>query len=553
MKAQPRLSFGILLGRKALQQWQADCVVYLLSDSRISLDLLIIDDRPEPAIEKKPLSKRLNKLALFKAYRRFFAKVPATSIVYPDWLHKTPLLNCEVAEKNHVHYFHPDDIERIASHRLDFILRFGFNILRGDILNVAQFGIWSFHHGDEQHYRGGPPAFWEILHKKPVVGAILQRLTPKLDSGIILKKGYLKTTLHSWPETHNNLLVDTAKWPLQVARDFLNEAVSLEKLLPADTEAPIYRFPRNAVMLRFMWQSFFQTIRFHFKELFRPEQWNVGVVEQPIASVLESDLKTVKWFPKQGANAFSADPFGFEDGGEAYVLYELYDQRTQCGQIHARDSQGNKHAIFPETDHHLSYPFIFKYHDEVYCMPESHESNSLELYRWNRSKKMFEPYKILLGDLGVIDATMAHIGETFWIFCTHKERSNSALYLYHSDSPFGPFKPHLNNPVKWDVRSSRPGGHVFKFRDNYYRPAQDCSTSYGAAIVIHRIVEISPSRFKEVEEKRINPIKPYRQGLHTLSAWGNKTLIDGKIYRFSPQHFTYQLGRKMGRVLQKLK
>jgi len=43
------------------------------------------------------------------------------------------------------------------------------------------FGVWSWHHGDEDKYRGGPPAFWEIVNADPVTGALLQRLTERLD------------------------------------------------------------------------------------------------------------------------------------------------------------------------------------------------------------------------------------------------------------------------------------------------------------------------------------------------------------------------------------
>jgi len=58
------------------------------------------------------------------------------------------------------------DIELIRAERPGF-LRFGFNILRGDVLEVAPYGISSFHHGDEQHYRGQPPGSREIHDCNP--------------------------------------------------------------------------------------------------------------------------------------------------------------------------------------------------------------------------------------------------------------------------------------------------------------------------------------------------------------------------------------------------
>ncbi len=78
------------------------------------------------------------------------------------------------------------------------MLRFGFGILKGDILNVSKLGIWSFHHADVDKFRGGPTAFWDIYYNHPLNGAILQKINNKLDQGSILKAGYLKSVDHSF-------------------------------------------------------------------------------------------------------------------------------------------------------------------------------------------------------------------------------------------------------------------------------------------------------------------------------------------------------------------
>ena len=68
------------------------------------------------------------------------------------------------------HRFPPGAIAALLSHDLDVILRFGFNILRGEVLTSARYGIWSFHHGDNEFYRGGPPLFWEVVEDNPCSG-----------------------------------------------------------------------------------------------------------------------------------------------------------------------------------------------------------------------------------------------------------------------------------------------------------------------------------------------------------------------------------------------
>lgn len=83
------------------------------------------------------------------------------------------------------------------------IIRFGFRIIRGEVLHTARHGVWSFHHGDNREYRGAPPYFWELYERNPVAGSILQKLTEKLDGGKVLSRSWSSTDLHSLYLTRN--------------------------------------------------------------------------------------------------------------------------------------------------------------------------------------------------------------------------------------------------------------------------------------------------------------------------------------------------------------
>ncbi len=93
----------------------------------------------------------------------------------------------------------------------------------------------------------------------------------------------------------------------------------------------------------------------------------------------------------------------------------------------------------------------------------------------------------------------------------------------------------MNNPVKSDVRSARPGGTPFYHEGALYRPAQDCSKTGGGKTVINRIKRLSPSSFDEeaVAVVEPDPTGPYPEGLHTISKVGDFTLVDGKRFEFS--------------------
>lgn len=541
------LRFGIILNEKKMQQWQRHAVELLMSDSRISPVFIILpESHQEP--QQRSFLKKIDSTVLYRWYRRKFAAIPAQRLTTPQWLEELEVIRCAPEIKNGAAYFSDKDLDKIRSYTPDFILRFGFNILRGEILDAAKYGIWSFHHGDEQCYRGGPPAFWEIHQGTKVCGSILQRLNEKLDAGIILKKGWFPVTLHSLPETHQRLLSETACWPLQVAVDILNGQIRPEFLQPALTEAPIYRFPDNFTMLKWLVKSFKYKLQFHFEELFRAEQWNIGITNQHINEIASHGLQKVQWLPSAGRNRFKADGFGVNFRHHRFILFEDYDYRSAKGCILACDENGNTFDCFPDSDHHHSYPFVFEFENNLYCIPESFEKSQVNLYIWMDDKKEFSFFKTIISGIQLTDPTLIQIGELWWLFCTERARSNYALSLFYSGSPFGPFQAHFNNPVKWDVRSSRPAGNIFQSEGKWFRPAQDCADTYGSRIVIHEIESISPEVYRERKTNVIEPFVPYLSGIHTIAQWGNKTLIDGKRYRFSNAKFSSKLKEKLKKI-----
>ena len=100
----------------------------------------------------------------------------------------------------------PDEaINEIKNLEIDILLRFGFRILRGAVLTAPKYGIVSMHHGDTDTYRGGPPAFWEVVNKAPTTAVTVQQLTEDLDGGNILNKTFLRTDRTSFYRNQTRL------------------------------------------------------------------------------------------------------------------------------------------------------------------------------------------------------------------------------------------------------------------------------------------------------------------------------------------------------------
>lgn len=296
--------------------------------------------------------------------------------------------------------------------------------------------------------------------------------------------------------------------------------------------------------------------QFHYRELFAPDIWNIGIIKQPIQSLLQNDIvgSEVIWMPAPSLGKYAADPFAIVTGDAIKIYYEQYDYENRTGTISSVNFNDNNWGT-PDNvlkeDYHVSYPFILETDGSYYCIPESAHNNQLSLYSVDLKKNVLKFETTLLSNTRARDASIFQHDGTWWIFCTLDNGPNSCLHIYHSTNLFGPFIPHQNNPVKDDLRSARSAGTPFIANNNLYRPAQDCSESYGHQVTINKIVKLSLDEFEEVIIKTIEPIKdvPYPSGIHTLSSAGEYTLIDARRSHFVWANFTFQLNRKIKKLL----
>ncbi|WP_440766102.1 formyltransferase family protein [Natronorubrum sp. DTA7] len=79
----------------------------------------------------------------------------------------------------------PDEIVSRLAADCDVAIRFGFGLVRGDVLTAPEHGVLSFHPADIRRYRGvGPPAIFRDGRDR--AGATLQRLDESIDGGEIV-------------------------------------------------------------------------------------------------------------------------------------------------------------------------------------------------------------------------------------------------------------------------------------------------------------------------------------------------------------------------------
>ena len=533
MQAQRPLRFGVMCAGTSLRVFQADAINRLIQSGVADPVVFIVDGRTAPVeTESVPgrLKRRLTKPNFLWRLYSGLSRVAAMQFApRSDELAKVPQVVCRpVLSGRFSEYFSDEEIVQIRAYDLDFILRFGFGAIRGDILQSARYGVWSFHHDDESRYRGGPPAFWEIYEGDPVTGAALQRLTERLDAGKILRRGYLRTVSDSYARNLNDILMESARWPASVANE-IAQGGDVDESPSSATTARNYTIPSNLEMLLYFSVLVRNIVRHRFDRL-RREAWNIGIVPiSPEAVISGAILRKIQWYPRpKGASL--TDPMAFSANGAVHLLCErMQDTRSICSTTYDGKRWG---AIKPAIDAgpHSSHPYMFEYDGRRYCVPDTLDANEVRLYACIEFPRKWELAATVLQGVSAVDTTLFEFDGRWWLFCMDAQTGGARLHAYHAQTPFGPWLPHMRNPVKVDVRSARPAGAPFYVNGTLYRPAQDCSRTNVGRIAINRIVDLSPSRFAEVTVAYVEPDRRSRFGtaLRTLSFAGEYCVVDGK-------------------------
>lgn len=562
-----KIKFGVMCSGTTFRAWQSRCILDLISMENVELTLLIVEEGPEIIVNDKKspnpasslcvldqrkkttasllLGKFFNfvnsvsKLNLFSIYKIAFLQTKVDQPVdLSNQLKDTDRIFCRVIKKgNYSQYFQESDIKKIQEYDLDFILRFGFNIIRGDILTVPRYGVWSFHHDDEEKYRGGPACFWEIFHDDPVSGAILQKLTDVLDGGIVLRKGLFKTNFTSLSKNMDSVYSEAAKWPAFVVRDIQNNNALYLENPPSQTRGPIFKAPTNIQFIHFLIKMFYNGVQLYWQEKTQKRQWNIGVIKEPIQNFLNGKPEfRIDWYPLTPTeNFFLADPFGIEIKDTLNIFCERGDLSTDLGEVVTFQYEDNifldLEKEFHDVNTHLSYPYIFEYNGEVYLVPESRQTREISLYKAEGFPKKWKKVVTIADNVDAVDSTIIFHNNLWWLFYTDQTiGTNSSLCILYAENLFGPWRCHSANPVKQDIRSARPAGTPFIQDGILYRPSQDCSRMYGGKIIINKVISLTPEKFFEEPVCEIDPFFPFVDGIHTITSVGNYTLIDGARY-----------------------
>ena len=197
-----------------------------------------------------------------------------------------------------------------------------------------------------------------------------------------------------------------------------------------------------------------------------------------------------------------ADPFMIRSAKEWYMFFEVIREDTGHGDIGLATSHDGlawqyRQIVLSES-FHLSYPLICESKGELFMIPETSWTDSVRLYKAEEFPYGWTFHQTLMTQKGVTDATPFFYQDTWWMFTSIP--SHDTLKLFYSRDLTGPWHEHPHSPiVKGNRRTARPGGRPVMFDDRVFRCAQDAFPTYGTALRVFEILELSRTTYREHE------------------------------------------------------
>lgn len=193
-----------------LKHYQVDSLVRAVRETGIEISMVVVKETTEQEYDPELVARAVNNpihLDTFKLFRDVFERERWWSFVIAErklaqefglagideqHIHVDDI---DVFDDADVHYVtpiqegvwnrFPEAIVEEVRENSDMAVRYGFGLIKGDILTAPRDGVLSFHEADFQRYRGLGPS-QAYLDGQRTMGLTLQRLSDEIDAGEII-------------------------------------------------------------------------------------------------------------------------------------------------------------------------------------------------------------------------------------------------------------------------------------------------------------------------------------------------------------------------------
>jgi methionyl-tRNA formyltransferase len=415
------------------------------------------------------------------------------------------------------------DLAKIKERNLDVLIRGGSGILRGGILTVAPMGIVSFHHANNRVNRGAPPGFWEVYHREPSTGFIIQKLSEELDGGDVLFRGAIPTA-PTYVRNSVRLYLKANAFMHALLERIARTGALPQCEAPQPYAYPLYTTPTVGQQIRYLWNVFL-TMGGKVWRVVRGHKYRWGVAYQFTRSWRDAVLWRSKVI-KNPPNKFLADPFVVTRSGRNVIYVEEYDFGTDLGRITAYEvtkAGATPLGVALEEPFHLSFPFLLEQDGELYMCPDTHEAREIRLYKCTEFPLTWELHRVLKNNVSATDTMIFKRDGKWWMF-TNVDSSPlgdhcSELHIFSADAfDSTDWRPHPLNPVMIDSTRARNGGLLFDGETAFRVFQVQGFDRYGEAMGIAEIKTLDAEHYAEAPLCTMPArFMPGLEGAHTYS------------------------------------
>jgi len=525
------LRIGVIVDDWELPAWQYRALDDLAHDGAGELALLIVLSRAPPP--------RVRGLA-FRGYewldQRLFGSEsdPGARVGALPLLEPLPRREAEAVRRLEGFDLAPDDLRFVREQHLDAVLQLGGGRLAGGVLDCARLGVWTFSHDDE----------WRLGVAPLVPGDSLvteSRLVARTGANErVLYRSFASANFNSLARNRGATLWKSAAFPSRAARAFAEgREPPFDGGPTLESERAVARTPGALEIARRVATVTARVVRNRWRLRREDRIWFVALRRRRQEPLVDDPLDGFEPLPCP-PDRFHADPMlVLDDRGAHHLFFEDADRASGIGVIAWRaiesDGRAGPSRVVLEADHHLSYPYVFRWRDDYYMIPETVEKRTIELHRAVEFPLHWRLEKVLFHDVVAADTTVLEHAGRLWLFTamsTGGAALNDELFLFHSATPSGEWVPHPWNPIVSDVRRARPAGPLFHDAGRLWRPGQDCAGDYGAALWLSRVDVLDEHRYRETPMRRIDPgWTPGGLCTHTYASAGAFEVLDGRVWQ----------------------
>ena len=213
---------------------------------------------------------------------------------------------------------------------------------------------------------------------------------------------------------------------------------------------------------------------------------------------------------------FVADPFMLLVDGLWHMFFEVLNNQNDRGEIGlalSPDGLAWQYSqIVLREPFHLSYPYVFRWQDDYYMIPETLGANAVRLYRASAFPKEWTHVKDLFSGTHA-DPSIFRRDNQWWLFTCPKPYQHDTLALFSAPDLTSRWTEHPMSPLITGNRNiARPGGRVILYDNKLLRFSQDCLPIYGRQVRTFEITELTATSYAEHEAPQSPVLVPQGDG-----------------------------------------